>query len=239
MEKSMGYHCTNYRISPDEYGSEITSNYAHRFFHTILMAIRENGMCGNLLELVKEYQAADIQIDLDDSELGANAHIYVKNKTTITMHPVTNVNVLPTFEAYQPTTYRTIHVDPEDDNYNWYDQADKLAKDGGINVLSHKDLSVVILDGDEVVAAGWHSSDQDEFDFDVAVHPNHRRKGLAKQIVDIYISQHAEDRDAYPDQQLVADVVNPNMVSLLKGMGFEIDPDGYAISGHTPMIYVD
>ena len=118
-------------------------------------------------------------------------------------------------------------VDPED--------IDVLARKSGINILSDKEINTIVLDGNKIIAGLWIGTDQEEMSFDVVVDPNYQRQGIAKKLINFAIGEYDMNREAYGDDyKLKGDVVNPNLVGLLKNVGFEIDDE---MQGHTLMTY--
>lgn len=115
-------------------------------------------------------------------------------------------------------------LDPED-----YDAEAEELVDKFIRISSDKQAECVIGYDDgsgvaEVVAALFTGYNKETFSFDVAVHKDHRRKGLARTLVRVAIDQFEQLKDAYDkDFHMEIDIVNPDMERLLKSMGFEVE----------------
>lgn len=124
--------------------------------------------------------------------------------------------------------------DDEDEDFDVYDasdQADKIAKIGGINILRGKELSYVATIQNQVVGALWIETSNNEFSFDVAVDPNFQGKGIGEKLVKIAISEF-DNYNIDGDLTYKIDVTNPIMEKLLTKFGFHIINK---IPGHTIM----
>ena len=122
----------------------------------------------------------------------------------------------------------------ENDDYDIYDllkQSEILSKESSINILSDKDVNTVAVIKGNVVGGLWTSVDNEEYSFDVIVDEKYKRQGIGSELVDMAISEfnsiHSE-----MNFEMIADVVNPDMVKLLLKKGFEIIEDHH---GHTIM----
>jgi ribosomal protein S18 acetylase RimI-like enzyme len=74
------------------------------------------------------------------------------------------------------------------------------------------------------VAVLYVGYNYDSFSFDVVVHENHRRKGLARKLVQIAVKQFEQMKNAFgEDFHMKVYVVNPDMERLLKSMGFNVE----------------
>jgi ribosomal protein S18 acetylase RimI-like enzyme len=109
----------------------------------------------------------------------------------------------------------------------------QLARDVGINILSNKNFVCGhVVDG-EFVSSLFDYADQDEYEFDIVVHPKWQRKGLGSKLLDVAISEFDNYADVYGDDFVFnVDAVNKHMVTMLKRKGFYVtDSSG----GHTMM----
>lgn len=104
------------------------------------------------------------------------------------------------------------------------------------NITGRKDLEYFVLDEDRdtVVAALYASIDSEEMNFDVVVHENYQRRGVASQLVDMVLEDYKMNLEAYPDQELVCMVINPCVLGMLKKKGFRVDS---TLEGNFLMIY--
>ena len=94
----------------------------------------------------------------------------------------------------------------------------KIARAGGIHILSDRVLDTVIVDfRDNVVGALWLASDASAVTFDVAVHPDHQRRGLGRALVDLGLSRAHDHEEA--GCRLELQVVSATMRSLLEKRG--------------------
>ena len=109
----------------------------------------------------------------------------------------------------------------------------EVADSAGINILRGKDFRAGLQYDGEIVAVLFDESDRDGYSFDIAVSPDHRRKGYAKKLLELALDIYEENREVYGDDYtLNLDVVSPIMEKLLKSKGFkEVGRD----RGHTFM----
>lgn len=114
------------------------------------------------------------------------------------------------------------------------DAAWQLAQNSSIRILRDKELSAVALLNDKTIGGLWTSWTGDgEFSFDVVVHPQYQRRGIGEKLIDNAFSQFSWESEAYQNPQMVIDVVNPRLISLLERKGLKIQRvDG----GHTIMV---
>lgn len=122
-----------------------------------------------------------------------------------------------------PSTLPSGYIFLDPDEYD--EMAFKLA-DRFLNIGSDKELELAIGtddDNPDVVAVLYTGYTKEAFSFDVVVHEQHRRKGLAKILVSAAIDQYEDIRDAFgKDFHMEVDVVNKDMERLLKSIGFMI-----------------
>ncbi len=133
---------------------------------------------------------------------------------------IKNLDIKPLKEEVIPYDAENMD-DPEELGYNpdvAYEQAMKIAKDNGINILSNKDLKGVTLDNEgNVIGAFFESVDNEEYSFDVVIDKRYQGMGYGKEMVRYELDQYEYYKDAYGDKlKLNLDVVNPNMRDLLK-----------------------
>ena len=144
----------------------------------------------------------------------------------------------PSNDTYNTVTRRTMTASRAE--LFWEDEWEEfdgdpweVADSAGINILRGKDFRVGFQYDGEIVAVLFDESDRDGYSFDIAVSPDHRRKGYAKKLLDLALDTYEENREAYGDDYtLNLDVVSPIMEKLLKSKGFkEVGRD----RGHTFM----
>ena len=135
----------------------------------------------------------------------------------------------------QIVTIEPIDFENESENIDVYEaseQASKIAKDNGVNILSGKDLKSVALDDEGNVVGGlWTEVSGDEFSFDVAVDKSMQGKGVGEKLVNEAISEF-KFADFDNELKYKVDVTNPVMEKLLSKYGFEVTE---RIDGHTMM----
>lgn len=123
------------------------------------------------------------------------------------------------------SSYRLVPLDDastDEDNDLWYlaTQVDDLFDDAGIRMMSYDEAFSGIESGGKLVAALVAGSPYNDpftcYRFSVAVAPEHRRKGLAKRLIEDFVS-FCESQGFAPE----AWVVNESaMVPLLEDLGF-------------------
>ena len=61
------------------------------------------------------------------------------------------------------------------DEYEAADEAEKIAKDGGVTILRDKELNGLLIDtnNNRVIGAIWFSNDNENFSFDIAMNYHH------------------------------------------------------------------
>jgi ribosomal protein S18 acetylase RimI-like enzyme len=122
--------------------------------------------------------------------------------------------------------------DGEYDIYSLSDEAQKMAKSEGLNILRGKELRYVVIDGGKMVlGALWTEVDGNEFSFDVVVSKSAQGRGLGDKLVRLAME---EFNSQNYDGQLIykIDVTNPAMERILLKYGFSVVDK---IGGHTIM----
>ena len=98
-----------------------------------------------------------------------------------------------------------------------------LAKKNGIYIMRSREFEVALVaENGSLAAALFTDFDGEEFTFDVAVAEEHRRKGLARKLVDYAIDRFEELRVMSDDIRFVVEVVSPMMEWILDSMGFVV-----------------
>ncbi len=123
----------------------------------------------------------------------------------------------------------------EYDDYNLEDidvfnGIENVEKHSGINILRDQEPTIVAVLNGNIVGVLWESFSGDEYSFDVAVLPEFRRMGIAKKLIDIALSNYSDYEDM--GAKIKLDVVNPNLESYLKTLGFIVEEK---IGGHSIM----
>lgn len=107
----------------------------------------------------------------------------------------------------------------------------RRAKDSGINILRHMEFYCGhVSDEDKLISGLFVNQDPNAFEFDIFVDQAFRGLGLASKLVDIAI-----DLAEFSDSKFNVHVVNPQMLKILKGKGFEIVEDN-SHGGETDVI---
>lgn len=108
------------------------------------------------------------------------------------------------------------------DIYDAENEASKIAKNGGINILSDKSLSGILIDSDliKVIGGVWVSNDDDTFSFDIAIDKEYQNKGLSKILIEYAISEYEDQKSIYDemgtDLKMEVDVINPKLAKILQ-----------------------
>jgi predicted nucleotidyltransferase len=112
---------------------------------------------------------------------------------------------------------------------------ERIRKESGINILSGKELTLVYLIDNKVVGMLYTEFDTDgEFSFDIIVDKPYRKQGIGKLMIKNAIRRFNYDKDAYENPHIKLDVVNRNLESYLKSIGFK---EVNRIQGHTIMTF--
>lgn len=111
--------------------------------------------------------------------------------------------------------------DEEDDMEDYENQAWELAKNSDIYILSNKELARVAVADGKLLGALWTAWDPEgAFSFDIIVDTDYRRMGVGSNLVDQAMQIFDWESDAYQNPHYELDVVNDDMVRILKKKGF-------------------
>ena len=113
------------------------------------------------------------------------------------------------------------------DPYEAADIAEMIARNGGVTILSDKDLKGILIDSknSRIIGAVWTSNTyQDEFSFDIAIDSGYQGMGLATKLINFALSEYEEMKDVHGDDYAIeVDVINPKLAEILsKKYGFHI-----------------
>lgn len=105
-----------------------------------------------------------------------------------------------------------------------------IARDGGVNILSDKNLvGVLSTDTYEPVGGLWISNHPDSFSFDIAIDKNHQRNGYSHTLINAALEEYKIQNEYYHDMNgtslpMAIDVINPSLAqSLIKHYNFQVD----------------
>ncbi len=113
----------------------------------------------------------------------------------------------------------------EDEAYN---DAHKIAKDNGINILRNMELSQILIDYNEsedkhvrvppkVIGGLWVSQNSSSFSFDIAIDKHYHNKGLFEMLIDAAIDEYEFNKEVYGDDfKMEVDVINPKLKEILE-----------------------
>jgi len=115
--------------------------------------------------------------------------------------------------------YKTIT--PEDFDFEAHKQADKLARDCDLYVLSYFGLHTVVLEQNNVIAALWIGTSGNDYEFVICVQDQHRRQGICSKLSKTAIQEYKE---AYEEagMHMRLEVVNKHLVDMLIREGFVV-----------------
>jgi tRNA nucleotidyltransferase (CCA-adding enzyme) len=123
-----------------------------------------------------------------------------------------------------------LHVDEEDPQVD-VDEMYRCAKMSGINILSDKSPFMVAIVNDMIVGAAFISVLKDEFSFDVAVLPDFQKMRIGSKLTDEVLKEYNNLVNEGMKIKMKADVVNPQMIQMLKSRGLSVSEEmgGHAI----------
>jgi GNAT superfamily N-acetyltransferase/DNA-directed RNA polymerase subunit RPC12/RpoP len=146
-----------------------------------------------------------------------------------------NVIYIPYDDEYGFDYQESNESDDEDDDYEDYDEQEssideyqavddalKIAKETGVNILRDKNIKGILYDTNEkiVVGALWISDDSDAFSFDIAITPSYQNQGLSSELIRNAIDEYNYQKSAYDEMgnpfPMEVDVINPKLVEILK-----------------------
>jgi len=105
------------------------------------------------------------------------------------------------------------------DEYEVYERAHEIAKNGGVTILRDKHLISVLVDLEEkkVIGALWVSQDHDKFSFDIALDSGYQNMGLSSNLIKAAISEYEMQKEMYGDDlKMEVDVINPKLAQILQ-----------------------
>jgi len=128
------------------------------------------------------------------------------------------------FIDYDPEGYNEDFEDEYGiDEYEAADIAEKIAKNGGINILSDKELRGLLIDknNNQIIGGLWINNDMNDFSFDIAIKKEYQNKGLSKILIDNALEYYKMYNEMYSevnhgDLPMRVDVVNPKLVNILQ-----------------------
>lgn len=123
-------------------------------------------------------------------------------------------------------------LSPDEVDYNYYKDLDKIEKSSGINILSDKEVSVLALYNGKVVGALYTSIQGNEYSFDIIVDKSMVFKGIGPRFVDIGLNEYKELKEN--GYILKLDVVNLNLEKYLLNKGLKVVEK---IGNHSIMTY--
>ena len=104
------------------------------------------------------------------------------------------------------------------DEYEAADEAEKIAKDGGVRITRHKELNGLLIDtnNNRVIGAIWFSNDNEKFSFDIAIDSGYQNMGLSHKLIQAAIDEfNYRKDDAGDDFKMEVDVINPKLAKIL------------------------
>lgn len=98
----------------------------------------------------------------------------------------------------------------------------EFSKNIGIHPDSTKEFTAAIEDSGEIVGVLFTGHMGFCYSFDIAVSPDHQRKGYGSTLMEFAIDEYEELSYAFPELEFCLDAVNPVAVKMLKQRGFQI-----------------
>ena len=125
------------------------------------------------------------------------------------------------------------YIDPEED-YEYIEQAYKLAKEENIGITRDREVvNVVLDDNDNVIATTFDAWDFETFEFDVVVSKNQQGNKIGSQLTDLAIERFEDYKIMNENAIIKLFVVNDNMKKILEKRNFEVTQkiqDSYIMS---------
>lgn len=130
------------------------------------------------------------------------------------------------FNEEDPEEFENLQVD-QDEAAN---AAHSIANNSGLNILSDKNLSGVLIDTDDkqIVGGLWVSNNDRDFSFDIAIIKEYRNKGLSYKLIDNAMEEYNYQNDMHNEiydkpLPMSVDVINPILANTLKNKyGFKV-----------------
>ena len=145
---------------------------------------------------------------------------------------------------YKLAKHQVREIDTEE-NWEEADQAEQVFKISNIGCSSEKNISHVAIENGEVIGAlssGWCQGDTYEgkrvavFSWDLAVLPEHRKKGVGLSLIKSAMQQYEREKEIYAGEdgysQMRIWVINPVLVPVLENLGFQIEAEHKDGSAH-------
>lgn len=134
-------------------------------------------------------------------------------------------------DTLQETTSGIEFISPDEADFNYYDELNRIERESGIRILRNKELNLLAVQGGKVLGALYTENDGEEFSFDVIVDKPARGQGIGAKLIDMALDQFRQE-EIEMGTQLKVDVVNPWVEKYLLHKGLKVvQRDG----GHTIM----
>jgi len=115
------------------------------------------------------------------------------------------------------------------DEYEAANEAEEIAKDGGVTILRGQELTSILFDTDspKVIGGLWVSHDNDKFSFDIAIDSSYQNMGLSSKLIEAAIQEYNIQKDMHDesdnDFKMEVDVINPKLAKILQNKyGFHV-----------------
>lgn len=133
-----------------------------------------------------------------------------------------------------------------DENEDWelLELAEQVFKVSNIRCSSEKNIRHVAIEHDEVIgslSSGWCQGDEYNgkpvavFSWDLAVLPQHRKKGVGLSLIKAAMQQYESEKEIYANDgysMMRIWVINPILVPVLEKLGFTIESEYQDGSAH-------
>jgi GNAT superfamily N-acetyltransferase len=151
---------------------------------------------------------------------------------------------------YKRAKHEVRDIDPEE-QWEEVEQAEKVFQVSNIRCSREKSIRHVAVENGEVIGAlssGWCRGDSYDgknvavFSFDLAVDPQHRKKGVGLSLIKSAMQQYKSEKEMYADINGLSImriwVINPILIPVLEKLDFHLesvherDKNGEPLSAH-------
>lgn len=112
-------------------------------------------------------------------------------------------------------------LNPDEVSYDKLNDLERIERESGIRILRNKELNTVALQNGNVVGALYIENNGYEFSFDLFVDKPARGQGIGAKLIDIALSQYAQE-ESEMGTELRVDVVNPWVEKYLLHKGLKV-----------------
>lgn len=134
---------------------------------------------------------------------------------------------------YKLAKHEVRQIDPEED-WEEAEQGERVFRVSSIRCSRDKNISHVAVENDEVIgslSSGWCFGNYDDgesvaiYSWDLAVLPEHRRKGVGKSLIDAAFREYNNGKNTFAESygrtMMRIWVINPHLFDYMESLGFE------------------